>query len=69
MIFLFSDGFGDQLNAEEQEFGHARLGRVLKQNSDLPTQTLVDVFFAELDQYMDGTPITDDQTAIVMRVS
>jgi serine phosphatase RsbU (regulator of sigma subunit) len=57
------------LNAQDQEFGRARIARVLKKYCELAPQALVEAIFRELDQYMEGTPITDDQTAIAIRVS
>jgi phosphoserine phosphatase RsbU/P len=69
IILLFSDGLEDQLNAQDQEFGRPRIARVLKKYCELAPQALVEAIFKELDQYMEGTPITDDQTAIAIRVS
>jgi len=69
VLFLFSDGLEDQLNAADQQFGRARLAVALKKLCALDPRGLVDGVFDELDQYMDGTPITDDQTAIAIRVS
>jgi phosphoserine phosphatase RsbU/P len=69
VVLFFSDGLEDQLNAADHEFGQARLGQILKKNYQLAPHELATLIFKELDKYMDGTPITDDQTAIVMRVS
>jgi len=69
VMLFFSDGLEDQLNPREQEFGKARLGTLLKKQCMLPPPDLANAVFTEIDQYMEGTPITDDQSAIVVRVS
>ena len=68
VILLYSDGVGDQLNAQGGEFGRARLTRALERHCALPPQALVDEIFKEIDAFMEDTPITDDQTIIVARV-
>jgi sigma-B regulation protein RsbU (phosphoserine phosphatase) len=69
VLLFFSDGLADQLNPAEQEFGRARLGKSLKMHSGLAPKALVDAVFADVEGFMDSAPITDDQTAIVIRVS
>ena len=69
VLLLFSDGLEDQLNGADQEFGRARVSKVLQKNCRLDPKELVDKVFDEVRRYMEGTPITDDQTAIVIRVS
>jgi sigma-B regulation protein RsbU (phosphoserine phosphatase) len=69
VLLFFSDGLEDQLNNAEQEFGRNRLGKKLKDHADLEPKALADAIFQDLDTFMEGAPITDDQTAIVIRVS
>ena len=38
-----------------------------KHAADAP-QAIADAFFAELDEFRGATPITDDQTVVVVRV-
>jgi sigma-B regulation protein RsbU (phosphoserine phosphatase) len=68
VLLFYSDGVEDQLNAQGEDFGRGRLARALKRNCALSPQGLVDEIFKDLDTYMDGTPITDDQTIMVARV-
>jgi sigma-B regulation protein RsbU (phosphoserine phosphatase) len=68
VLLLYSDGIEDQLNAMGEEFGRGRISRAVQKNCALPPRRLVDTLFQELDQYMAGTPITDDQTLIALRV-
>ncbi len=69
VLLFYSDGVEDQLNARGEDFGRGRLARALRRHCGLAPQLLVDEIFSELDVYMDGTPITDDQTIIAVRVA
>jgi sigma-B regulation protein RsbU (phosphoserine phosphatase) len=68
VLLFYSDGVEDQLNAAGKDYGRARLERVLEQNCQATPEQIVDAIFRELDAYMDGVPITDDQTIIAVRV-
>jgi sigma-B regulation protein RsbU (phosphoserine phosphatase) len=68
VLLLYSDGIEDQLNAAGEEFGRGRISRAVQKNWILPPRKMVDALFQELDQYMAGAPITDDQTLIALRV-
>ncbi|HZT37481.1 MAG TPA: SpoIIE family protein phosphatase [Bryobacteraceae bacterium] len=68
VLLLYSDGIEDQLNAAGEEFGRGRIARAVQKYCALPPRKLVDALFQELDQYMAGAPITDDQTLIALRV-
>jgi sigma-B regulation protein RsbU (phosphoserine phosphatase) len=68
-VLFFSDGVDDQLNAKEEEFSRGRVSRLLKKHGGDTPQALADVLFSEIDKFRDGTPITDDQTAMVMKIA
>ncbi len=67
-ILLFSDGVEDQLNPPGEEYSRARVVRMLKKHGGAPAKAIADAFFADLDAYREDTPITDDQTVVVLRV-
>ena len=69
VILFFSDGIGDQLNAKDEEYSQGRLSRQLKNHGAEAPKAITDAIFADLDEFRDGTPITDDQTVLAMRVS
>jgi sigma-B regulation protein RsbU (phosphoserine phosphatase) len=68
-ILFMSDGVGDQLNGKEEAFTRGRLTRLFKTRGAAPPEDIAGAIFDELDQFRDGTPITDDQSVLVMRVS
>jgi phosphoserine phosphatase RsbU/P len=67
-VLFYSDGVEDQLNAEEEDYSRSRVKRLLKKHGDAKPQAIADAFFADLDAFRDGTPITDDQTVVVVRI-
>ncbi len=68
-ILFFSDGVYDQLNAKGEDYSRAHVLRLLKDRGGEPPKAIVDAIFADLDAYRDGTPITDDQTVLAMKVT
>jgi sigma-B regulation protein RsbU (phosphoserine phosphatase) len=68
-ILFYSDGVEDQLNAKDEDYSRARVSRLLTKRAQLAPQAIADAFFADLDKFRGETPITDDQTLVVARVS
>jgi sigma-B regulation protein RsbU (phosphoserine phosphatase) len=66
-ILLYSDGVEDQLN-ENAEYGRDRLIHVLTSQCGHTPSDLVQVIFEDIDAFRAGTPLTDDQTIIAMKV-
>jgi sigma-B regulation protein RsbU (phosphoserine phosphatase) len=67
-ILLFSDGIEDQLREKEEDFGRDRFSAIVTANSQLPPQEIVQKVFDGLDAFRGATPLTDDQTFIVLKV-
>jgi phosphoserine phosphatase RsbU/P len=67
-IVFYSDGVEDQLNAQEEDYSRGRLTRLLKQHGGEQPQAIADACIRALDEFRDGTPITDDQTVVVVRI-
>ncbi len=65
-ILFYSDGVEDQLNAKEEDYSRARVSRLLTKRAQLAPQAIADAFFADLDKFRGETPITDDQTLVVV---
>ena len=69
VILFFSDGVEDQLNAAEEEYSRGRLIRLFKKHGAEPPEKIANAIFLDLDSFRDSTPITDDQTVVVMKVT
>jgi sigma-B regulation protein RsbU (phosphoserine phosphatase) len=67
-ILFFSDGVEDQLNAREEDYSRLRVIRMLKKHGAESPAVFAKAIFEDLDAFRDGTPITDDQSIVVMRV-
>jgi sigma-B regulation protein RsbU (phosphoserine phosphatase) len=68
VIVLYSDGIQDQLNTKEEEYGKARLARVLKKSYGTSAELIADEILKNLDEFTSGAPAFDDQTLIVLKV-
>jgi phosphoserine phosphatase RsbU/P len=69
VILLHSDGFDDQVNPKGEEYGHARIFRSLKALAASHPKAIAEGVFADLDRFMAGAPVSDDQTLIVIKVN
>jgi sigma-B regulation protein RsbU (phosphoserine phosphatase) len=67
MVF-YSDGVEDQVDEAGDDYSRSRLSKLLKKICFQPPQAIADAVIAELDRFRDGTPITDDQTIVVVNV-
>ncbi len=67
-ILLYSDGIVDQLNEHEQDFAGARVRDFLEKHGADAPRAAVDELIAQLDAFRGTMPLTDDQTAVMMRV-
>jgi phosphoserine phosphatase RsbU/P len=67
-VVLFTDGVTEANNAEGEEFGEARLLRLLEQNRDCPAGELQKRILDAVAEYCDGH-WHDDVTLLVLAVS
>ncbi len=80
LLVLYSDGVEDQLGEEAgavpeskitedlESYGRKRLEKVVISNFGASPQQLADEIFADIDKFRGATPLTDDQTVIVLKV-
>lgn len=67
-LLLFSDGVEDQLNARDEHFGRTRIQRLLTTHDHERPLAVVKHIFGRLDEFRGDTALTDDQTAVAMKV-
>ena len=65
---FYSDGVEDQVDEAGEDYTRARLGRLLVKHCHESPQEIADAVIQDLDRFRDGTPITDDQTVVVVNV-
>ncbi len=67
LVLLYSDGVEDQLSGTD-DYGRERLEKLLIENWRDTPQELTNRIFDDIDAFRGITPLTDDQTAIALRV-
>ncbi len=80
LLVLYSDGVEDQLGNQTaasldsaadddvESYGRSRLEKVVTAHCKLQPQEIVNKIFDDIDAFRGATPLTDDQTVIVLRV-
>jgi sigma-B regulation protein RsbU (phosphoserine phosphatase) len=68
VVLLYSDGVEDQVNEAGEDFGRGRVMKQLQKHARLEPKALADRMIAAVDEFRGGTPISDDQSVIVLRV-
>ncbi|MCJ7579496.1 MAG: SpoIIE family protein phosphatase [Candidatus Aminicenantes bacterium] len=64
---LFTDGITESRNKDNEEFEEQRLVQLLKKNSKIGAQDLMDKINQELGKFTTGTEQMDDQTIVVIK--
>jgi len=68
VILLYSDGIHDQLDFTGNEYGRRRIYTLLECQWEETPDKIADAIFTDVDRFMAGTDITDDQTVIVLKI-
>jgi phosphoserine phosphatase RsbU/P len=68
VILFYSDGVEDQLNAREEDYGRSRVLRLLKRHGADTPKAIANALFLDIDEFREVTPLTDDQSVVVMKV-
>jgi sigma-B regulation protein RsbU (phosphoserine phosphatase) len=68
-LFLFyTDGVSEAMNAADELFGDGRLGSLLEEHADLPSEELRERILRDVAAYVGDTPQHDDMTMILLKV-
>lgn len=67
LLALYSDGVPEAYDANEQEWGEARLSLCLQSVMREPAQAVVNRVFDEIDRFSRGAPQHDDITLLVLK--
>jgi sigma-B regulation protein RsbU (phosphoserine phosphatase) len=68
-VVFFTDGVSEAVNAADEEFGEARLARLVRElPAHLSAREITDRLLEELFAFLDGTEPQDDLTLMVLRV-
>lgn len=67
LLCVYTDGFTEATNGDEEEFGLERLQSGLAARLRLPARVLSDELFREVALFAQGVPQYDDQTLLIVR--
>ncbi|HYS06429.1 MAG TPA: PP2C family protein-serine/threonine phosphatase [Candidatus Dormibacteraeota bacterium] len=67
VVVIYSDGITEATNPDDEDFGVARLQRIVAENQSLPARGLVDLIFQRVEAFSRRLRPHDDQTVVVVR--
>lgn len=67
LLLFYSDGVEDQLS-DTEEYGSSRVRKLVHHNARKSPQHIVNALFEDIDHFRGVTALTDDQTAIALRI-
>jgi phosphoserine phosphatase RsbU/P len=69
-VFVFcTDGIFEAMNADDGEFGSARLLEIVREARSLTAREIVDRIFAAVEAFRGDHPQNDDMTAVAIRIT
>jgi sigma-B regulation protein RsbU (phosphoserine phosphatase) len=68
VVVLHSDGITDQTNPDGEDYGRARLVRLLQSVCDRSAEAAAAALFADLDEFTKEAQAFDDQTLLILKV-
>ena len=67
VLFLYTDGVTDAVNADSKEFGLGQLIEVVRQSRHGPASAIMDAATAAVEQHVGGVEAYDDMTMMVIK--
>ena len=68
LYVFFTDGISEAMNGADDCFGELRLGQLVEEHADLPSDELRERVLREIAAFVDGAPQHDDMTMILLKV-
>ena len=68
LYVFFTDGISEAMNGANDCFGELRLGQLVEDHADLPSDELRERVLREVKAFVDGAPQHDDMTMILLKV-
>jgi sigma-B regulation protein RsbU (phosphoserine phosphatase) len=67
LLCVYTDGFTEATNADDEEFGLARMEKALVSRLSQPVREISDALYGEVAAFAGGVPQYDDQTLLIVR--
>jgi len=68
LYLLFTDGFSEAMNADDDLFGESRLGQLIEAHAHLASEELRERVLREIAAFVGDAPQHDDMTMILLKV-
>ena len=68
LYVFFTDGISEAMNGADDCFGELRLGQLVEDHADLPSEELRERVLREVAAFVDGAPQHDDMTMVLLKV-
>lgn len=67
LAVLYTDGITLSRNQDKEEFGEERLMEVVRKNSQLPAQKMIEMILGEVNKFSKGIEPDDDRTLVIVK--
>jgi len=68
LYVFFTDGISEAMNGADDCFGELRLGQLVEDHANLPSEELRERVLREVTAFVDGSPQHDDMTMVLLKV-
>jgi sigma-B regulation protein RsbU (phosphoserine phosphatase) len=68
VVLLYTDGVTEAMNPRKEIYGMRRLMRIVQQNHKTSSEDIINAIYSDILIFLDGAPLSDDLTLIVISV-
>ena len=68
VVLLYTDGVTEAMNPKKEIYGMRRLMRIVQQNYKTSSEDIIHAIYSDILVFLDGAPLSDDLTLIVISV-
>jgi sigma-B regulation protein RsbU (phosphoserine phosphatase) len=68
LVFLFTDGVSEAMNASGEDFTDERLETIIQRITAKSAREIIQEVRAEVEEFSRGTPQSDDITMLVLKI-
>jgi sigma-B regulation protein RsbU (phosphoserine phosphatase) len=69
IIFLSTDGIWEAFNQKDEMFGKERIYNIIRKNSVLSADEIINIMIASLKSFQQGAQLEDDITMVVVKIN
>ena len=69
LLLLYTDGLDEAMNQNHQQFGEARLGKILFERREKNSEAMIKAILEKIEAFRADAPQHDDITMVLMRLT